>query len=53
METVSWAEGYGDRSKMVTKSTVKKQLREIDRRMFFLIKRLEIAEFVDPTQKKP
>jgi len=38
--------------KMAITSTVKRRLREIDRRIRFLSKRLEIAQVVDPTQQK-
>jgi transcription elongation factor GreB len=48
VEIVSWAAGNGDRSENGDYLYGKKRLREIDRRMRFLIKRLEIAEIVDP-----
>ena len=48
VEIVSWAAGNGDRSENGDYLYGKKRLREIDRRMRFLIKRLEIAEVVDP-----
>lgn len=47
---VEWAAGNGDRSENGDYLYGKKRLREIDRRMRFLIKRLEIAEVVDPLQ---
>ena len=46
--TVSWAAGNGDRSENGDYLYGKKRLREIDRRMRFLAKRLESAEVVDP-----
>jgi transcription elongation factor GreB len=52
VETVAWAAGNGDRSENGDYLYGKKRLREIDRRMRFLSKRLEIAEVVDPAQQK-
>jgi transcription elongation factor GreB len=46
---VSWAAGNGDRSENGDYTYGKKRLREIDRRMRYLAKRLESAEVVDPT----
>ncbi|MBO6559834.1 MAG: transcription elongation factor GreB [Nisaea sp.] len=51
VEIVSWAAGNGDRSENGDYIYGKKRLREIDRRMRFLLKRLEAAEIVDPTQQ--
>ncbi len=48
VEIVSWAAGNGDRSENGDYIYGKKRLREIDRRIRFLLKRLEIAEPVDP-----
>ena len=48
VETVAWAASNGDRSENGDYIYGKKRLREIDRRVRFLIKRLEIAEVVDP-----
>ena len=48
VEVVSWAAGNGDRSENGDYLYGKKRLREIDRRIRFLSKRLEIAEIVDP-----
>ena len=45
---VSWAAGNGDRSENGDYIYGKKRLREIDRRIRFLIKRLDAAEVVDP-----
>jgi transcription elongation factor GreB len=45
---VSWAAGNGDRSENGDYLYGKKRLREIDKRMRFLAKRLEAAEVVDP-----
>ena len=52
VEIVSWAAGNGDRSENGDYIYGKKRLREIDRRIRFLTKRLEIAEVVDPAQQK-
>lgn len=49
VDAVSWAAGNGDRSENGDYIYGKKRLREIDRRVRFLIKRLEIAEVVDPS----
>ena len=47
VRTVSWAASNGDRSENGDYIYGKKRLREIDRRVRFLIKRLEAAEVVD------
>lgn len=52
VETVSWAAGNGDRSENGDYIYGKKRLREIDRRVRYLGKRLESAEVVDPEQQK-
>ncbi len=49
VEIVSWAASNGDRSENGDYLYGKKRLREIDRRIRFLTKRLEIAEVVDPS----
>jgi transcription elongation factor GreB len=51
VETVSWAAGNGDRSENGDYIYGKRRLREIDRRMRFLRKRMEIAEVVDPARQ--
>jgi len=51
VETVAWAASLGDRSENADYIYGKKRLREIDRRLHFLQKRLEIAEVVDPTSQ--
>jgi len=48
VETVSWAAKNGDRSENGDYLYGKKRLREIDRRIRFLTKRLDIVEVVDP-----
>ena len=49
VEIVSWAAKNGDRSENGDYLYGKKRLREIDRRLRFLTKRLDIAEVVDPS----
>jgi transcription elongation factor GreB len=49
VEVVHWAASNGDRSENGDYLYGKKRLREIDRRIRFLTKRLEIAEIVDPS----
>jgi transcription elongation factor GreB len=46
--TVAWAAGNGDRSENGDYIYGKKRLREIDRRIRFLVRRLDNAEVVDP-----
>jgi transcription elongation factor GreB len=48
VEVVHWAASNGDRSENGDYHYGKKRLREIDRRIRFLTKRLEIAEVSDP-----
>ncbi|CAM5792632.1 transcription elongation factor GreB [Castellaniella caeni] len=48
VSVVSWAASNGDRSENGDYIYGKKRLREIDRRIRFLTKRLESAEVVDP-----
>ena len=49
VEVVHWAASNGDRSENGDYLYGKKRLREIDRRIRFLTKRLDIAEVVDPS----
>lgn len=49
VEIVHWAASNGDRSENGDYLYGKKRLREIDRRIRFLTRRLEIAEVVDPS----
>src|SRR3982750_3636183 len=46
VKTVAWAASLGDRSENADYLYGKKRLREIDRRVRFLLKRLESAEIV-------
>ena len=49
--TVAWAASNGDRSENGDYLYGKKRLREIDRRIRFLVKRLDAAEVVDPESR--
>src|SRR6202171_1454050 len=49
---VSWAAKNGDRSENADYQYGKKRLREIDRRIRYLTKRLEAAEAVDPATRE-
>ena len=51
-QVVSWAAGLGDRSENADYIYGKKRLREIDRRIRYLTKRLEAAEVVDPATRE-
>lgn len=51
VQTVSWAASNGDRSENGDYLYGKKRLREIDRRIRFLTKRLEASEVVDPAHQ--
>jgi transcription elongation factor GreB len=48
VEVVSWAAGLGDRSENADYQYGKRRLREIDRRVRFIRKRLERVQVVDP-----
>jgi len=52
VEVVSWAAANGDRSENGDYIYGKRRLREIDRRIRFLVKRLENSQIVDPAQQK-
>ena len=49
VKVVSWAASNGDRSENGDYIYGKRRLREIDRRIRFLTKRLDLAEVVDPS----
>ena len=51
VEKVAWAAGNGDRSENGDYIYGKRRLREIDARMRFLQRRIEIAEPVDPARQ--
>jgi transcription elongation factor GreB len=52
VQVVSWAAGNGDRSENGDYIYGKKRLREIDRRIRYLMKRIESAVVVDPAQQE-
>jgi transcription elongation factor GreB len=52
VETIAWAASNGDRSENGDYIYGKKRLREIDRRIRFLIKRLENSTVVDPAEQE-
>ena len=51
VEIVSWAAGNGDRSENADYKEGKRRLREIDRRLRFLINRIAHADIVDPAEQ--
>lgn len=53
VKVISWAASNGDRSENGDYIYGKRRLREIDRRIRFLTKRLESAEVIDPAQQNP
>ena len=53
VNVVSWAASNGDRSENGDYLYGKRRLREIDRRIRFLNKRIESAEVVDPDSRPP
>ncbi|MCC2979546.1 MULTISPECIES: transcription elongation factor GreB [unclassified Sphingomonas] len=50
VETIAWAAGNGDRSENGDYIYGRKRLREIDRRLGFLSRRMKAAKVVDPSQ---
>jgi transcription elongation factor GreB len=52
VEVVTWAASNGDRSENADYHYGKKRLREIDRRVRYLTKRLESAVLVDPKEQQ-
>jgi transcription elongation factor GreB len=52
VKTIAWAASNGDRSENADYIYGKRRLREIDRRIRFLSKRLEQAEVVDPLSQE-
>jgi len=51
VEVVSWAAGNGDRSENGDYLYGRKRMREIDRRLNFLARRMKAAKIVDPAQQ--
>jgi transcription elongation factor GreB len=52
VETISWAAGNGDRSENGDYIYGRKRLREIDRRLGFLSRRMKAAKVVDPARQE-
>ncbi len=52
VETISWAAGNGDRSENGDYIYGRKRLREIDRRLGWLAKRMKAAKVVDPARQE-
>ena len=52
VRAVSWAASNGDRSENADYIYGKRRLREIDRRIRFLTRRLDLAEVVDPAARE-
>ncbi|QPQ55668.1 transcription elongation factor GreB [Allosphingosinicella flava] len=51
VETISWAAGNGDRSENGDYIYGRKKLREIDRRLGWLSKRMKAARVIEPSQQ--
>lgn len=51
VKTVAWAASNGDRSENADYKYGKRRLREIDRRLRFLSKRMDYAEVIDPAER--
>jgi transcription elongation factor GreB len=52
VEVVSWAAALGDRSENADYQYGKRRLREIDRRVRYLTKRLAVVQVVDPAEQR-
>lgn len=52
VETIAWAAGNGDRSENGDYIYGRKRLREIDRRLGWLAKRMKAAKVVDPSKQE-
>jgi len=52
VKVVAWAASNGDRSENADYIYGKRRLREIDRRIRFLTKRLDVAEVIDPATRE-
>ena len=53
VKVIAWAASNGDRSENADYIYGKRRLREIDRRIRFLTKRLDAAEVIDPASRAP
>lgn len=51
LEVIAWAAGNGDRSENADYQYGRRRLREIDRRVRYLTKRLDILEVIDPAKE--
>src|SRR5512141_746446 len=51
VKVIAWAASNGDRSENADYIYGKRRLREIDRRIRFLTKRLDSAEIIDPVEQ--
>jgi transcription elongation factor GreB len=51
VDVISWAAGNGDRSENGDYIYGRKKLREIDRRLAFLARRMKVSRIVDPAQQ--
>jgi transcription elongation factor GreB len=51
LETIAWAAANGDRSENADYQYGRRRLREIDRRINFLSKRMKAAKVTDPTRQ--
>ncbi|MCA1749153.1 MAG: transcription elongation factor GreB [Parasphingopyxis sp.] len=52
VETIAWAAANGDRSENGDYIYGRKKLREIDRRLGFLSRRMKAAQIIDPAQQE-
>ncbi|HTS51934.1 MAG TPA: transcription elongation factor GreB [Burkholderiales bacterium] len=52
VKVIAWAASNGDRSENADYIYGKRRLREIDRRIRFLTKRLDVAEVIDPAARE-
>lgn len=53
VKVIAWAASNGDRSENADYIYGKRRLREIDRRIRFLTRRLDLAQVIDPTAREP
>lgn len=51
LETIAWAASNGDRSENADYQYGRRRLREVDRRINFLARRMKAAKVVDPAQQ--
>jgi len=53
VKVIAWAASNGDRSENADYIYGKRRLREIDRRIRFLTRRLDLAQVIDPAAREP